>query len=200
MMAYLTPTVGLGCRSGSYLIYGVAATISWALFISSSLLSHAVALRYQGIYTGRSPFPRKDNRDIENAGIPLMTTEEFGLESDPVNLSVHQRTSWHSILAFLAVFTRLTGKLIAAVNSCWIVLSAIFEYTGVYNNCWCETDADVLGSRAWATIFLTPQALATVSRSYWVGGVIFSFGVCFFAYVGFYLGCKRSDDDDKDDG
>ncbi|KAJ6600521.1 hypothetical protein DFH09DRAFT_1128388, partial [Mycena vulgaris] len=30
-VAYYTPAVGIGCRSGSYLIYGVAATLSWLL-------------------------------------------------------------------------------------------------------------------------------------------------------------------------
>jgi hypothetical protein len=101
---------------------------------------------------------------------------------------------------FLAITTRATRKLIAFVKSFWIVVSAIFEYTGVYVNCWCETDADVLGSRGWASIFATSQSLVTVSRSYWVRGVIFSFAVCLIAYVGFFLGCKISDDVGEDGG
>ncbi|KAF8142888.1 hypothetical protein K438DRAFT_661490 [Mycena galopus ATCC 62051] len=41
-VAYSTPSVGIGCRSGSYLIYGLAATVSWLVLVVSNLLSHAV--------------------------------------------------------------------------------------------------------------------------------------------------------------
>ncbi|KAF7345251.1 hypothetical protein MSAN_01901700 [Mycena sanguinolenta] len=47
-VAYSTPTVGLGCRSGSYLIYGVAATVSWILLVLSNFLSHATMQRLEG--------------------------------------------------------------------------------------------------------------------------------------------------------
>jgi hypothetical protein len=50
MMAYLTPTIGLGCRSGAYLLYGSVATFSWILLIVSSLFSHAVMIRYQRLF------------------------------------------------------------------------------------------------------------------------------------------------------
>jgi hypothetical protein len=39
-VAYSIPAVGLGCRSGSYLIYGIAATASWLLLVFSNLISH----------------------------------------------------------------------------------------------------------------------------------------------------------------
>ncbi|KAG2143384.1 uncharacterized protein EDB93DRAFT_584706 [Suillus bovinus] len=40
LVVYLTPTVGLGCRSLGYLIYGALATIVWAMLVMSSILSH----------------------------------------------------------------------------------------------------------------------------------------------------------------
>ncbi|KAF8145364.1 hypothetical protein K438DRAFT_1630253 [Mycena galopus ATCC 62051] len=43
----LTPASGVGCRSGSYLIYGVAATISWLLLVFSNLVSHALMQRLE---------------------------------------------------------------------------------------------------------------------------------------------------------
>ncbi|KAJ6576151.1 hypothetical protein DFH09DRAFT_1031678 [Mycena vulgaris] len=46
-VAYYTPAVGIGCRSGSYLIYGVAATLSWLLLIVSHLTSHALMQRLE---------------------------------------------------------------------------------------------------------------------------------------------------------
>lgn len=36
-----TPVVGLGCLSGSYLLYGISATATWALLVFSSWLSQS---------------------------------------------------------------------------------------------------------------------------------------------------------------
>ncbi|KAJ7749814.1 hypothetical protein DFH07DRAFT_1062263 [Mycena maculata] len=47
LVAYDTPAVGLGCRSGSYLIYGIAATASWAFLVFSHLCSHAFMQRHE---------------------------------------------------------------------------------------------------------------------------------------------------------
>jgi hypothetical protein len=88
------------------------------------------------------------------------------------------------------------GKCIAAANACWIVISAIFEYTGLYSQCWCDSNADIMGSRGWVVLFASDQSFQEVARGSWVGGVIFSFGICFFAWVGFLLGCKKSDVDE----
>ncbi|KAJ6551742.1 hypothetical protein B0H19DRAFT_1158747 [Mycena capillaripes] len=38
--AFFVPTRGLGCRSGSYLIYGVNSTLVWTLLVTSSALGH----------------------------------------------------------------------------------------------------------------------------------------------------------------
>jgi hypothetical protein len=46
-VAYSTPAIGLGCRSGSYLIYGIAATVSWLLLLFSNLVSHAFMQRFE---------------------------------------------------------------------------------------------------------------------------------------------------------
>lgn len=37
---YTSPPVGLGCRSSLFLLYGVAATTSFSLFLTSSILAH----------------------------------------------------------------------------------------------------------------------------------------------------------------
>ncbi|KAJ7025574.1 hypothetical protein C8F04DRAFT_1223272 [Mycena alexandri] len=40
VVAFFTPTKGIGCRSGSYLMYGVISTLVWMLLVASSLLAH----------------------------------------------------------------------------------------------------------------------------------------------------------------
>jgi hypothetical protein len=43
LMVYNTPVIGLGCESGGYLIYGLAATLVWSLLVLSAYLSHHYA-------------------------------------------------------------------------------------------------------------------------------------------------------------
>ncbi|KAJ7608733.1 hypothetical protein FB45DRAFT_379373 [Roridomyces roridus] len=45
--AYRIPPIGLGCRSGSYLLYGAAATVSWILLVLANLASHAYMHRFE---------------------------------------------------------------------------------------------------------------------------------------------------------
>ncbi|KAF8345426.1 hypothetical protein F5887DRAFT_180604 [Amanita rubescens] len=40
MAMFFTPTKGLGCRSGAYLLYGVNSTLIWFLCVLSSVLAH----------------------------------------------------------------------------------------------------------------------------------------------------------------
>ncbi|KAF2732487.1 hypothetical protein EJ04DRAFT_496825 [Polyplosphaeria fusca] len=47
LIAYYTPTVGIGCRTAGYVFYGVLATAVWVLLAASMLFSHAAMLRYQ---------------------------------------------------------------------------------------------------------------------------------------------------------
>ena len=47
-----TPTSGLGCRSGSYLLYGVVSTMIWLALLLSSFLAHYAKARHDG---GGSP-------------------------------------------------------------------------------------------------------------------------------------------------
>jgi hypothetical protein len=40
-----TPTVGLGCRSGAYLFYGILSTLVWFMMLTSSMLNHYCSIR-----------------------------------------------------------------------------------------------------------------------------------------------------------
>ncbi|KAG2114339.1 uncharacterized protein F5147DRAFT_786912 [Suillus discolor] len=45
LVVYFIPTIGLGCRSLGFLIYGTLATIVWAMLVMSSTLSHYASSR-----------------------------------------------------------------------------------------------------------------------------------------------------------
>ena len=173
-VGYLTPVVGLGCRSGSYLIYGVLGTVSWILLIMSTLFSHAVMLRYQRQHEKNPDLDLRENSDQPGS---------------------YRRTWGHSFLCGAAVITSATGKLIASCNALWLVTSSIFEYVGFYQTCWCEANAFSLGSKGWVLLFKTANDLSDAASKYWVGGAVLSFAVCFISFLVFYFGCRTTDDD-----
>ena len=45
MITILTPTTGLGCRSGSYILYGIISTMVWLALLLSSYLAHYAKVR-----------------------------------------------------------------------------------------------------------------------------------------------------------
>ncbi|KAK4170508.1 hypothetical protein QBC43DRAFT_250115 [Cladorrhinum sp. PSN259] len=55
IIAYLTDVKKLGCRSGSYLIYGVVSMVSFGVLLLSAVFSRAALLRYQAAIDGRKP-------------------------------------------------------------------------------------------------------------------------------------------------
>ncbi|KIJ53264.1 hypothetical protein M422DRAFT_222640 [Sphaerobolus stellatus SS14] len=50
---WYTPTTGLGCRSASYLLYGILSTVSWFLMLLSSIISHYTLVREEDVYNPR---------------------------------------------------------------------------------------------------------------------------------------------------
>ncbi|KAJ7698867.1 hypothetical protein B0H16DRAFT_1668837 [Mycena metata] len=38
--SYFVPTQGIGCRAGSYLVYGIVSTVVWMMLVASSILAH----------------------------------------------------------------------------------------------------------------------------------------------------------------
>ena len=137
-----TPTVGLGCQSGSYLIYGLAATVAWLTLTFSACLSHLYSLR------------------LEN--------------------SDHRRRP-STLLAALAVLTRLLGKLLASANAIFLVATSIIQFTGLFDNCWCDACIPSLGKAAgWIVLFASDEQLFAACKSSWLGGVfmgIFAAGI-----------------------
>ncbi|KAK4988738.1 hypothetical protein LTR50_003702 [Elasticomyces elasticus] len=97
LIGYLTPTTGLGCRSGGYLLYGVLATTSWILLMGSSFLSHALMLRCQNNPRStpvRGPLPA---------------------------ICIFMRVSGKSLAAFNAVWLLLSSvfELAGVFDTCW---------------------------------------------------------------------------------
>ncbi|KAK5629533.1 hypothetical protein RRF57_005248 [Xylaria bambusicola] len=124
IIAYLTEVTGLGCRSGSYLLYGVLATLSFLFLFLSSIFSHAAMLRHE--------ISRAESSDhLYERRVKLET--EY-LEAQGLTSSAHTRTNkltfGHNVLRFCAVLSRILGRTLAIVNTFWIILSTAWELVG----------------------------------------------------------------------
>lgn len=180
VIAYYTPTKGVGCRTGGYLLYGGLATLVWLLLQASMMLSHAALLRYQREHRQA---PSMDFRRPSIASPALPTSEPQGYE----------RTTAHTVICGLAVSTRLLGKTIAIGNTIWLVLAALLQYTGVYDRCYCRGNQTGLGlDKGWLVLFKSEDDLGNYATSPWAGGVAMSVLVCSISYVFFWLGSRRS--------
>jgi hypothetical protein len=79
----------------------------------------------------------------------------------------------HTLLASLAVTTRLLGKILAAANAAFVVVTSAIIFTGLYDNCWCGASIPSLGKeKGWVILFASAAQIITVTKSAWVGGVL----------------------------
>ncbi|KAJ7439336.1 hypothetical protein FB451DRAFT_1344268 [Mycena latifolia] len=55
IVVWFTPTIGLGCRSGAYILYGGVSVLVWMMLVTSSALAHystqSVGVRGKAVYT-----------------------------------------------------------------------------------------------------------------------------------------------------
>lgn len=166
LMAYLTPTKGLSCRSGSYLLYGAMGTMVWLCLLVSMLLSHEVMLRYQHVQ-----------------------------ERPSADFRQYTRTFPHACLCAASVCLRRIGKFLAGVNALWLIVSSLLEFIGVYDNCWCSGDVVGLGDHGWIVLFKNKADLRNKALGPWSGGLSITCLICLVSCACFYIGCLESDDD-----
>lgn len=173
LIAYRTPTRGLSCRSGSYLIYGVLGTVSWLCLFASMLVSHEIMLRYQAVHEA-------------NPSIDLSHRE------DPMN--TYARNKAHAWLCAAAVGLRRLGKFVAGVNAVWLIVSSLLEFIGLYDNCWCSGVKLGLGNRGWIVLFKNEENLRNSALAPWIGGLAMTLIVCTVICICFNLGCRKKSD------
>ena len=85
------------------------------------------------------------------------------------------------------IFRRL-GKLIAAINSLWVVVACIFQFANVFDNCYCNSSVLSLGDHAYTVIRLLPDEVANI-KSAWLGSVFLGGGtaIIYVAFVNFFF-------------
>lgn len=165
LIAYNTPTVGLGCSSGSYLVYGVAATIAWASLILSQLLSHLAMISSV-----------QDAARQEPQSTATLTAADGA--SQPENVATPPSPKWppgrtlmKSLLHGSAVITRIFGQVVAFLNGCWLLVASFFEIIGLYDNCMCKAVEFSWHEKGWLVLFKSNSQLAIATQPVWAGGI-----------------------------
>ncbi|KAF7303677.1 hypothetical protein MIND_00597100 [Mycena indigotica] len=146
LVAFYTPTKGIACRSGSYLIYGVVSTLIWILLVISSALSHYSSL-----------VPTYKDR--------------------------YQHTPSTRVAGITAVILRRAAKTLAALNSAWVILACLFQFSSFYDRCWCNSSVFYWRENAFNVINVSPSDVAALDPP-WIGGVALASG-CAVIFLGF---------------
>jgi len=164
IIAYYTPMTGFGCRSGSYLVYGATATVVFVLLVLSMVLSHLAMKGYQDVHV---------NNNVNNF--------ETGWRD---------RTWGHWFLCVFANLTRLLGKVLAVANSVVLVLIALFEFLGMFDNCWCKSCFPNYGDGGYAVIVRSDEDFRKVAQGAWVGGICMATAVCIILAIIFKFSAR----------
>ena len=152
------PRTGLGCRSGAYLLYAIGSTVIWALMVLSGALSHYSITPSTGYSF--------------NQTIPLATRTLGHFSILPVTTVRHRTFSQHLAGSFAVAFNAI-GKSLAVVNSIWIMCACIFQFSNVFNTCFCN--ASVFGNGEDSFVVLGLETMPKITedsiRRAWVGAV-----------------------------
>ena len=176
----LITSTGLGCRSASYFAYATLSTIVWLLLVASSILTH-----YATQYHFEGQAIREGQAIPEGEAIPEDQALLQGHAIREGRVIRHWPTRaarWTSI-----IFRRL-GKVVAAFNSLWVLVSCLFQFASVFDNCYCNSSVFYLHDHAYNVIALLPGDITSV-KSAWVGGVFLSGGtaIIYVAFVNIFI-------------
>ncbi|OAX40780.1 hypothetical protein K503DRAFT_686817 [Rhizopogon vinicolor AM-OR11-026] len=168
LVVWYTPTVGLGCRSLVYLLYGAMSTIVWMMLVLSSILSHYAACPDQRYtlypYRRHTSYPYRRHGSYPDKHFPV----------------VH-------LAKVLANVLRWGGKSLAIVNAFCIIASGMLQFTSVYDNCYCNSSVLGLGMDYAYAIILPSDSQVYQTTVAWGGALVLGCGgsvvFIFFIYL-----------------
>ena len=199
MIAYNTPTVGIGCRSFTYMMYTLVSTFSCLLFILSSYCyNRQSCLRER--HDDCEIEPRRsrsqshtmsrgsDSGEMIELGDMSSRRSQMHTERKGADRGDLEMVQTFSFLDAVSIMALLSGKMLAILNAFFIVTSCILEFAGVYQNCFCNSSYIGLKGKAYVG-FLNASVLVDIARPYWYSGA----GVTVFTvlFVGLYFDLAR---------
>ncbi|KAK6442916.1 hypothetical protein LTR95_000794 [Oleoguttula sp. CCFEE 5521] len=194
LIAYKTPTVGLGCRSGSYLVYGATGTVAWLCLLIGACFSHEAMLRYQTAHVRDRALVFR--RDSTRHSQPANGSTQGGTPQQPphpqgtVQPGLYERNFSHRAICGLAVSFRLFGKLLCFLNTWLLILTSLAEFMGGFDNCWCQGNYPGMGNNGWVVLFKNSSDLENSALAPWAGGLSMTVVVCSVTLAWFWLASK----------
>lgn len=89
-------------------------------------------------------------------------------------------------IARAANWLRWIGKLLAIINAISIVANSIFQYAGLYTNCYCDSSVYSWGVSAFNVINPTASDVDLTKKA-WIGGLALALTCCSFFVGSIYL-------------
>jgi len=72
---------------------------------------------------------------------------------------------------------RRMGKLLAIINTFVVILASVFQYSGFYDRCFCNSSVFSRGTAGYNVIIET-VAQAAQAKSSWIGALVLACGSC----------------------
>ncbi|KAI5834609.1 hypothetical protein K523DRAFT_368922 [Schizophyllum commune Tattone D] len=178
IIVWYTPTTGLGCRSGAYLLYGLVSTMVWFVMVLSSILAHYSTIPTETYHDEALP-----NISYE---LPMVVESSSSAFAPSSMESAKPERPYPTISATLAIALRRMGKLLATANACFVIVACVFQFSNFFNRCYCNSSVLAHGAAAYDVMELTDSDISDL-KSAWTGGVVLatvmSAGYTFFVNI-----------------
>ena len=123
------------------------------------------------------------NLDTEYEEIPLSVDEPASFTTVKFSHGgrIHART-----ITRVADWLRWIGKFLALVNAIGIIVNSVFQYAGVYDNCFCDSSFYTWGFQAFNVISPIQDDI-DLAQSAWIGALALGLSCCTFFVGTMYL-------------
>ncbi|KAH8827882.1 hypothetical protein DL96DRAFT_1527707 [Flagelloscypha sp. PMI_526] len=145
IIAFLyTPTTGLGCRSLSYVLYGLLSNIIWALFLVSSWLAHKA--NSSGLMPLLAPSPSTSPTFPHRLTPVRSPSSNFTFASDAENRRSFAPRSKRRNLRAVSIALRRLAKCLGSLNGLAFIALCLLQFLSGFDNCYCNSS--VIGNGA----------------------------------------------------
>ncbi|KZV68257.1 hypothetical protein PENSPDRAFT_754287 [Peniophora sp. CONT] len=189
VVAY-TPTKGLGCRSGAYILYAIVGTVVLLLMTFSSLLAYYSSPPATAVAKA-TPITKEatSNSSATARGSKSESAIEAGDQppSSPSDATGDAEDDPAFARRF-SIFCCWLGKGLAALNSAWIILVCVGQFASFFDTCYCNSSVLGLGRSAYAVITLTSTDIHAMN-AVWVIAIVTAslISAIYFFFVWLYV-------------
>ena len=122
----------------------------------------------------------------ERENVQHDTDSDASMSFTAVKRRLHTRRIYGQMMLQAANWLRWIGKSLAIVNAIGIIANSIFQYAGVYTNCYCDSSVFSWGASAFNVIQPNSNDIG-LARKAWIGGLALGLSCCSFFVGSIYL-------------